>query len=222
MLSRTTSFFACLLKSLSQPCYTDNEDLLQKVILLDYKKWMSVIIEQVLQLVHYSPSSDSLPMEAQPCAAALVNSDPEYSNAVILSLVNDGYFEMESFTKLVDYCQRNRTVLKESRLRDFEHLVTRIKSYQQYYDNLNDQLEDCPEEFVDNLMFTIMVNPIRLTNDAWVDLISIERAKQGNDLINPYTRERMEEEELKVDTELQKQIMTYLKKKKEELSAGGS
>ena len=55
MLRRTTRFMLVVLSSLAKPLFVDNVPLLQSALRLHYEKWLCVVLEEILQLVHYSP-----------------------------------------------------------------------------------------------------------------------------------------------------------------------
>ena len=77
---------------------------------------------------------------------------------------------------------------------------------------LEEVAEDVPEEFLDELMRTVMSDPIRLPSGNVVDRATIERhiLNQGTD---PYTRETLSIEDLKPDPELKEKIEKWHKNK---------
>ena len=219
MLRRTTRFMLVVLSSLTKPLFIDHMTLLQSALRLHYDKWLCVVLEEILQLVHYSPRVDELNDEVKPSVAVSLDPDPMYRNAVIIALVeDDGLFEMDTFTCALDYCQHH-AVLSTRRLNEFCRVVDSIKSYDHHFEVLNHALDDCPEEFLDSVMDTIMQDPVILPSGNRVDRGTVARQLTVNP-IDPFTRAPLTMEMVKPDEELKLKIKNYLQERMLDLKKG--
>lgn len=155
----------------------------------------------------------------QPSATVVINSNPRYSNSALISMIEDGFFNMDIFRWALKYCQENRSVLPPNRLQAFETLVEDLQQYRIYFQQLEEHLEDAPEEFLDSLMGTIMLDPVILPSENRIDRRTIAQLKTNSDkLQDPFTKMEMTMEMIQPDKELKKHIMEYLRERKRELS----
>ena len=219
MLRRTTRFMLVVLSSLAKPLFVDNVPLLQSALRLHYEKWLCVVLEEILQLVHYSPRVDELNDEVKPSVAVSLDPDPMYRNAVIIALVeDDGLFNVDTFTWALEYCQHH-SVLSTRRMNELNGVVDLIRSYDHHFEALNHVLDDCPEEFLDSVMDTIMQDPVILPSGNRVDRGTVARQLTVNP-IDPFTRAPLTMEMVKPDEELKLKIKQYLQERMLDLIKG--
>ena len=179
-----------------------------------------MLLEQFIQLVQNAPNSNTLGDDMQPSPIAVINSNPRYSNSALISMIEeDGFCEMDTFRWALNYCQENHAVLRPNRLQSFEILVNDLEQYRSYFQQLGNHLEDAPDEFLDSLMETIMLDPVILPSGNRVDRRTIAQLKTNSDkLQDPFTKMEMTMDMIRPDNELKRRIMEYLRKRKRELS----
>lgn len=74
-------------------------------------------------------------------------------------------------------------------------------------------LDDCPDEFLDPLMDTLMDDPVKLPCGTVIDRVTIERSLLDNE-INPFSREPMTTDDLVPDDELKARIQKWVAARK--------
>ena len=219
LLHRTTRFLLVVLTSLAKPSYYKNTSFLQTTLRLHFDKWLCVVLEQITQLVANSPRVDDIKEGTQPSVAVSLDSEPSYRNAVIIALVeDDGLFSMETFQWALEYCEEHN-ILSSRRRRDFGTIVTQLKEYNHHFESLSKVLEDCPDEFLDSVMDTIMQDPVILPSGNRVDRSTVVRQLTVK-AIDPFTRAPLSMDKVVPDTELKQRIKDYLKQRMEELKSG--
>lgn len=181
-----------------------------------YKRWLTVILEQIIQLVKDSPYVHSLDDSVQPSVAVSVDNNPHYKNAVLISMVeDDGCFDLSHFIWAVDYAN-NEQLFKRGKYNSLVHMVSQLKDYKNHFDMINSAIDDCPEEFLDSLMDTIMQDPVILPSGNRCDRSSIIRQLSISP-IDPFTRSPLTIDMVKSDPELKERIHEYIKTRVEEL-----
>ena len=219
LLHRTTRFLLVVLTSLAKPIYYKNTSFLQTALRLQFGKWLCVVLEQIIQLVVNSPRVDDIKEGIQPSVAVSLDSDPSYRNAVIIALVeDDGLFSMETFEWALEYCQTN-SILSSRRRRHLATIVTQLKEYSHHFESLSKVLEDCPDEFLDSVMDTIMQDPVILPSGNRVDRSTVVRQLTVKP-IDPFTRSPLTMEMVVPDVELKQKIKDYLEQRMKELKSG--
>ena len=97
-------------------------------------------------------------------------------------------------------------------------MIDQLKDYKQHFESIDDALDgDCPDEFMDELMQTIMQDPVILPSGHRCDRNTIIRQLAVSP-IDPFTRAPLTVEMLKPDVELKKSIYEYIRAKVEELN----
>ena len=125
---------------------------------------------------------------------------------------------METFQWALEYCEEHN-ILSSRRRRDFGTIVTQLKEYNHHFESLSKVLEDCPDEFLDSVMDTIMQDPVILPSGNRVDRSTVVRQLTVK-AIDPFTRAPLSMDKVVPDTELKQRIKDYLKQRMEELKSG--
>ena len=183
---------------------------------MNYDKWLSVIMDQVVSLIRYSPDVDSIDNSVQPSVAVSMDHDPHYKNAVLITIVeDDGFFDIKVFEWIEEYASK-KGLLQERKKAAFPDIVKKLKDYQKHFSLLNDAIADCPDEFLDSLMDTIMQDPVILPSGNRCDRSSIVRQLSISP-IDPFTRAPLTMDMVIPDTELKERIHNYIRTRIEDL-----
>lgn len=114
-----------------------------------------------------------------------------------------GLLNMGIFQKLIRVLEREK-LFSESVIEDFKDTLTQI--------NIQIDDDDAPDEFYDAIMGHIMKDPVRLPSGNVVDKTTILQHLK-NDTSDPFTRQKMTQEDLFYDEELKKKIQDFNKNK---------
>ena len=183
---------------------------------MHYQKWLTVVLEEIFQLVDHSPRVSEMKEGQQPSAAVALDSDPQFQNAVLIALVEDeGVFKEETFQFAYNYCEQNK-LMEPHRLENLKRLVESLHNYKCHFDDLNMLLGKCPDEFLDSIMDTVMLDPVILPSGNRCDRTTLVRQLSLRS-IDPFTRSPLSMDMVKPDTELKERIRNWLVKQYEEL-----
>lgn len=182
---------------------------------MDYGKWLSVIVEQIILLVKYAPNVNTLDSSVQPSIAASIDPDPKYKNAVLITIVEDSFFDIKKLEWIQQYASKNKS-FSERKIDIFRKIVQKLKDYKRHGDLIHSVIEDCPEEFLDSLMDTIMQDPVILPSGNRCDRSSIIRQLSISP-IDPFTRAPLTIDMVTPDVELKNRIQQYIRERIDEL-----
>lgn len=183
---------------------------------MNYDKWLSVVVDQILQLVRHSPTVDSIDNSVQPSVAVSVDNNPSYKNAVLIAMVeDDGLFDVKDFEWIFGFTLTNG-IFPKRKMASLESLILNLNDYAKHFELINSAIENCPEEFLDSLMDTIMQDPVILPSGNRCDRSSIVRQLSISP-IDPFTRSPLTIDMVRPDTELRNRIHEYIKLRIEEL-----
>ena len=97
-----------------------------------------------------------------------------------------------------------------------ERLERAVESAREGAVNMDEILENAPEEYLDPLTYEVMKDPVRLpTSDTVVDRSTIAQ-QLLNDPLDPFNRQPLKIEDVVDETELKEQIEAFIEEKKEE------
>lgn len=110
-----------------------------------------------------------------------------------------------SFFKKAIKIVRRRCLLSEHDVDRFANVAKSLERYAAQAKEVEEKLDDAPDEFLDALLCSVMSDPVRLPSGHVVDRSTIHRHLL-NDKTDPFTREPMDETMLKSEDSLRKRI----------------
>ena len=119
-------------------------------------------------------------------------------------------FSIDLFTKSLSVCQ-NKAILSyedKIRLKDF---IEKLKAYQGNNEEIPE--EDIPEEFLCEITYELMKNPVKLPSGKIVERVSILRHLLSDE-IDPFSRQPLKPTELVEEVELKIRINEWLASRK--------
>ena len=114
--------------------------------------------------------------------------------------------------KAINTCQRLNLLTGES-MAAFETLPDLVEKASRAVAEHEALLADAPDEFLDEIMSTFMMDPVVLPSGHFVDRATITQHLL-NDPIDPFNREEMTIEDVKPATELKAKIDQWLEEKR--------
>ena len=116
-------------------------------------------------------------------------------------------------------CRRLNLLTGES-IEAFESLPDLVEKSSRSVEEDEALLADAPDEFLDEIMSTFMMDPVILPSGHYVDRSTITQHLL-NDPIDPFNREEMTIEDVKPATELKEKMTKWIEAKRAAKSGGG-
>ena len=128
-------------------------------------------------------------------------------------VVSNGYYENGlSLQKAVSTVKKYE-LLGDADRRKLEALLESVKSFQETFVSLSTLADECPEEFLDELLATIMRDPVKLpTSGKVVDRLTISHCLL-NDPMDPFNRQPLSLNMLEPQEDLKIRIDQWLASK---------
>ena len=113
-----------------------------------------------------------------------------------------------------DILKRLKSILPVNQFERFKNLAEQAKQAHEEKTSV-EEFEDMPDEFRDEVMYTLMTDPVTLPSGQVMDRKNIARHLLS-DPHNPFTRQPLTEDQLKPNVELKSRIEKWLQEKRNE------
>ena len=111
-------------------------------------------------------------------------------------------YHLSNFSKIISLVEkRNKLQVDYEIYEQYKDLVNRIKNVEEEVAVKQKLMDDCPDDFIDQLFQIMMEIPVILPSGNKIDLNMLTKHLL-NDPTDPYTRQPMQLEDAKIDTEL--------------------
>jgi ubiquitin conjugation factor E4 B len=123
-------------------------------------------------------------------------------------------FDYETFTKTIGILKKINT-RQEKEIKEFERIIQKCKEVNDKKKEEEEELgDDIPDEFLDPITYTIMVDPVKMPSGMSIERSSIERHLL-NEQNDPFNRQHLTIDMLVEDTDLKEQIKKWREVKKQ-------
>lgn len=121
-------------------------------------------------------------------------------------------FHMDNFEKVIRLVEKMKVPIPGDVFDGYLQMVALLRTVNEEGQIKAKLMEDCPDEFIDQVFCVMMETPVKLPSGNLADLNSITRHLM-NEPTDPYTRVPLKKEQLVVDEELKAKIDAYVSEK---------